>query len=304
MLDPSLLASLLFHRVAAKHESFSKAASELNITQGAVSQRVRLLEDRLGVKLYSRIGRNVTLTDAGAKLLEACAPAFDSIELELHRLESDASSNELCISCIPSFALDWLMPRLESWHAYSGGVRLQLRAEMKIISPAVMLRDRIDIALQYDLGDYDDLAVTTVAPEHLVPVASPELAATARAGSLADFLRTANLIHDERSWDGANPCVEWCHWLKHSGMGDIPCERGDFVNLGHLAIRAALMGSGVAIGRKLLMENELKKGLLVELSDTAVKSPASYQVITQKHPSNPRLVKCFKDWLKDELSRV
>lgn len=302
MLDASYLSDLWFFKAAAQRENFAMAAADLNITQGAVSQRIRHLESRLGVALFHRVGRRVVLTDSGRHLLAVCGHSFDSIAYELQRITRDDNSADLVLSCIPSLSMDWLIPRLDHWYESSGGVRLRIRAEIAALTKSMMLAEGIDLVLAYDDCEYADLTVAELGAETLLPVCAPavrdELAGSA---DLAGFLSGQNLIHDSQPWPGASASQEWACWLAGIGIENVNADRGDFFNLTHLATQAALHGQGIAMGRRRLVAEYLRTGKLVPLVEQGVASPARYRLLAigEFAENSPR--SRFLDWLRREF---
>ncbi|MCI4664108.1 MAG: LysR substrate-binding domain-containing protein [Neomegalonema sp.] len=301
MLDSSNLADLWFFRAAATHESFSKAAAELHITQGAVSQRIRNLEARLGVVLFERVGRRVLLTNAGRRLLRVSGEAFETIDQELRSILREQQSGRLTLSCIPSFAMDWLIPRLDDWYRDPSRPRIRIIAELNLITRESMINDGVDIAIRFDPYDYPDLVVQNLLEETLCPVCAPTHPLPANEGDFERFLRDANLIHDAQAWEGAPPSTEWETWLRVAGFGHISHDRGDFFNLNHVATRAAVHGQGVAIGRSLLVRDHLKKGELVQPIDSSIKSRGMYRLITLLSPTANSDISLFIHWLTQKL---
>lgn len=301
MLDASYLSNLWYFVAAARHESFSKAANEMNITQGAISQRIRQLETRLGIDLFERNGRRVVLTENGRSLLEVCNRSFGDISQEFHRMTRLGNQNCLVLICIPSFAMDWLIPRLDLWHRYSGGIRLQIRAEMREISKQFMMQHDVNLALQYDNFEYPDLHTADVGTESLIPVCTPELKNSLGDEPLDSFLGNTNLIHDAFPWEGASRAIEWSFWLTECGYQNVVSERGDFFNLTHLATKAALQGQGVAMGRLKLIGDYLKRGELVSLVDQKVASSAKYRLLSLQRFSEGTPEALFRKWIEKEL---
>lgn len=303
MLDAYSLADLWFFKAAAELQSFSKAADKLNITQGAVSQRVRNFEARLGVVLFERVGRRVVLTATGQRLLKA-AMCLDTLEIELNLIKRDQQQSEISLSCIPSFAMDWLIPRMDKWYAGLDAHRIRIRAELPTYSRELLIRENIDVAIAYDPFTYQDLYVETIKTESIFPVAAPSYFDLDNMDDASGLLQDANLIHDGNPWDGAEPGAEWKLWLSDRGLTDVVDHTsGDFFNLTHLATRAALQGQGVAIGRTILISQYLSSGELIQIGQHSVDCPATYKVLTLEKPKPNSPVHNFIEWLKIEIMR-
>ncbi|MES0879202.1 LysR family transcriptional regulator [Roseibium sp. SCP14] len=301
MLDGSALSDLWFFRAAGQEQSFSGAALRLNITQGAVSQRIRRLEERLGIDLFQRVGRRVVLTKEGKRLFDAADHAFGKLELELNAISREAGSSELVVSCLPSLAMDWLIPRLGSWYGQPGRPNIRIRAEMHKINQSIMLDEGIDLAIRFDMESYDDLCCEDLRGEIYIPVCAPDYERKRENETAESYLNRINIIHDEQPWDGADPSVEWKTWLSGAGCAAVDAKRGDFFNLTHIATRAALLGRGVAMGRSLLVRKYLDSGELLPALDLEVASEARYRLMSL-HPITEDLrIAQFVDWLRDEI---
>lgn len=303
MLDQTILANLWYFMAAAKNESFAKAAKELNITQGAVSQRVKSLQDRLSVDLFERVGRSVQLSPEGKKLLALTSDAFEALDHGIGKIQSQHSRETLVVSSIPSFAMDWLMPRMQSWYEFSDGLPLQVRADLEVMTPHLMVRNGIDLAIQCDPFEYEDLYVQELAPELLCPVASPEFVKGLDLENLEEILKSAVLIHDETPWKGAAATTEWRIWLDELGLDVEASETGIFHNLAYLAQRSAEMGHGLAMGRRLLVADQVAAGSLVFLSDRFVRSPATYKFVSRHKFSDSPQMLMFTKWIRREIEQ-
>lgn len=301
VLDARILSNLWFFKSAAETESFSRAASVLNITQGAVSQRIRSLETRLGLVLFERVGKGVVLTATGKQLLEAVR-CLDVLDTELAAIASQRDPEEIIVSCIPSLAMDWLIPRLDRWYANPSAGRLRLRAELTTITRVLLAQEHIDLAIVYEEHVPTDLYVRDLSSETTFPVASPGYLSGA-PGDTLDFLKQANLLHDERPWGGAEASDEWKNWLQCARLdSQIDHRKGDFFNLTHLATRAALQGQGVAMGRTLLIREHIASGALEQIDGPVVSSPARYRVTALSKPAQGSQVHEFVEWLLVEMA--
>ena len=302
-MDQNILSNLWYFRAAAENESFAKAAKELNITQGAVSQRVKNLQNRLGFNLFERVGRSVQLSPEGKKLLALTSNALDALDHGIGKIQSQNSRDTLVVSTIPSFAMDWLMPRMQSWYEFSDGLPLQVRADLEVMTPQLMVSNGIDLAIQCDPFEYDDLYVQELAPELLCPVASPDFVKDLDLENLEEVLKDTVLIHDKIPWKGASATIEWSTWLDELGLDTEASETGIFHNLGYFAQRSAEMGHGLAMGRRLLVADQVAAGSLVFLSDRFVRSPATYKFVSRHKVSDSPHMLMFTKWIRKEIEQ-
>ena len=300
-LTPSLLAWLRCFEATARCHSFTRAASELCVTQGAVSQQVKHLEDWLGRALLLRTPRSLVPTPEGQWLAVVLRESFQAIEGTLGQLRETRPDQPTGLSCAPSFAMGWLTPRLGDFYRAHPDVGLRVVGEFHALDRERMARDDVEAAVRFDLGDYRDLQATAFLDEWLVPVASPAfLLANPELCEPGD-LRPAMLLHDDSPWAGAGPTQEWGDWLRHAGVDLSDLAAGHHFNLSQLAVGAALAGQGVAIGRAALVLDDLAAGRLVAPFGRPMRSRASYFFVTGMAPSAAVLQ--VQDWLAAQAAR-
>lgn len=279
-LNPSLLSWLRCFDAAARARSFTQAAATLCITQGAVSQQVKQLEQWLRCALFLRSPRALVLTPEGLRLHGVLRESFDALEAVLLQLRAPAPGAPLGLSCAPSFAMGWLTPRLGDFFRHHPGLELRVVSEFEALDRARMAQRGLAAAVRYDPGGYADLDDQPFLDEWLLPVASPAwLAAHPQVRSAAD-LAPEQLLHDDQAWAGAGPHEEWQQWLAVALAGQVPgrlasgLHQGRHFNLCQLALAAAQAGQGVAMGRAALVADELADGRLVALFPATPAGPA------------------------------
>ena len=300
-LNAALVSDLWFFTVAARHGSFTVAAKELHVTQGAVSQRIRQLEQRLELELFNRVGRSIQLSDAGHRLYTACQGSFDQMDDVLQRLLARKGSSTLEVSCFPTVAMEWLIPRLDHFNQQHDSIRLRIKAELHKLNQNQMRLDAIDIALRYDMESYPDLETIPLMEEKIFPVCSPAYKEKNKDAIEARDFAQLTMLHDSMPWDGAEPTQEWETWFQGHGMVNQDADQGIFFNFAQLAYRAAVADQGVAMGRSLLVADFLKEGKLVRLYDGEMPSGAFYRIITPKKLPKASPEKFFVDWLHQEF---
>jgi LysR family glycine cleavage system transcriptional activator len=298
-LTTSILGALRCFEATGRFLSFTKAAQALNLTQSAVSQQIRQLEDRLGYRLFVRQARGLSMTSQGRILFETTATAFLDISETLRKLSfSDAP---LQVSCLPSLALQWLMPRLTEFHRQKPDAAVRLKAEFQTLDRHAMDTDDIDVAIRYDPVEYGQLHADVILDEYLVAVATPQYLASHPRFAAGQTAADVVLLHDSTPWVGAAEFVEWRTWMEAVRPGWIEHLNGPQFNLSSLAISAAMNHQGVAIGRSALVYDELRSGRLVSVLERHVKAPARY-VLLARQPDDERTV-VFTAWLKEECDR-
>jgi LysR family glycine cleavage system transcriptional activator len=288
------LNSLRVFEAAARQLSFTRAAAELFVTQAAVSHQIKGLEDWLGLRLFRRQSRQIMLTDAGQAYLPEVRDALDGLERATRRLLNRGSSGPLRVSCLASFAANWLVPRLGRFRQLHPDIDVMISANDLIVD---FSRDReeVDIAIRYGAGGWPGLEVILLMTEEFFPVCSPGyLKDSAPLREPAD-LRHHTLLHDDME-------LNWAAWLKINGVRDVDATRGLTFNLSNILVDAALAGQGVALARSALVEHHLAAERLV--TPFRVKLPARlayYLVFPKGAGDDPRLV-AFIDWTQAQAA--
>ncbi|WP_373457591.1 LysR substrate-binding domain-containing protein [Cupriavidus taiwanensis] len=298
-LDSSVLGALRCFEAAGRLLSFTKAAESLSLTQSAVSQQIRHLEDRLGYVLFVRQPRNLKLTPKGEALFETTTRALHDIQQTIQKL--GLPNAPLQVNCLPSFALQWLMPRLTEFHRDQPDVSVRLKAEFQALDRQSMDAEDIDVAVRYDPVHYSQLHADVLLDEYLIPVATPEYLAQHPGLSDGASLDGVVLLHDASAWIGAAEFVEWRTWLEAFHPEWLAHLEGPQFNLSSLAISAALNHQGVAMGRTALVYDELRSGRLVNVFGKHVRAPARYMLLTRN--ADDRRAAVFSTWLKAECGR-
>ncbi|MFM9900632.1 MAG: LysR substrate-binding domain-containing protein [Polaromonas sp.] len=286
MLSSSMMVWLRSFEAAARHANFTRAAAELCVSQGAVSQQVKQLELALHRPLFVRGARTLALTPEGALLHSVLHEALGRIEATLATLRRAQSAPTVVLSCSPSFAMGWLTPRLGDFFREHPGIDLKVHGEFHGLDQARLVRDGTDAAVRFDLGHYSDLAARRFMGEWLLPVASPAFVAAHPELRTPADLRPEWLLHDTSPWDGADEFEEWSFWLEQVGVA-LPAldelSKGRRFNLSQLAQAAAASGQGIAMGRAALVLDDLMAGRLVDLFGLRVPSVASYFFVGAYH---------------------
>ena len=300
-LSPSLLAWLRSFDAAARHGSFTRAAAELCITQGAVSQQVKQLEQWLGRPLFLRTPRALVPTPEGKWLAVVLRESFDAIESTLAQMRRREESPVATLSCSPSFAMQWLTPRMGDFLRLHPDIGLRVFGEFHQLDRTRMVQGGIEAAVRFDLGGYTDLQATVFLDEWLIPVASPGF--LAEHADLRDPAQLQGdwLLHDSTAWEGAGTHEEWQHWLTQVGAPLPAWGAGLQFNLSQLAISAAFAGRGIAMGRAALVLDDLAAGRLVPLFGRCVRSRAAYSFVTQPQPGPA--MEMVRTWLLEEGRR-
>lgn len=289
------LMSLRTFEVVARHLSLIKAADELCVTPAAVSHQIRTLEAHLGLALFRRNGRSIILTDAGQACLPGIRDGFERLSDAISQLETLGEGGVITVSVAPSFAVKWLVPRLDRFQEQFPNVDVRVAASNQLANFA---NDNVDVAIRYGSGRYPDLEVERLLPEAIFPVASPELAARLKT---PDDLASVTLVHDD-SPDDDQSCPTWQMWLRAAGINDVDWNRGPRFTQSSLVLEAALHGKGVALAKATLAEADLKAGRLVRLFGDQTPIDFAYYIVGPQRKLKLPKVAAFIDWLRGEVT--
>jgi len=283
------LNSLRAFEAAARLESFSRAAAEVHVTHGAISHQVKTLEEFLGVALFARTGRRVSLTENGRAFAERVRAALREIGDAADLFRRSDRSNRLTVSMLPSFAARWLMPRLGRFMTKHPEIAVNVHASLKLVD---FVRDEVDIAIRFGLGDWPQLETEKFMDDEFFPVASARF----NRGRLPR--RPAELAKYRLMKSDNEP---WAPWFKAAGVR-LAEPIGPTFNDSAMVVQAALDGRGIALVRRTLAEGALASGSLVRLFDVSVPAQESYYLVRPKGEP-PARVAAFREWLLKEKKR-
>ena len=288
---PSLNALRAFE-AAARHLSFTKAAEELSVTQGAVSHQVKGLEEQLGMKLFQRQHQRLLLTATGQDCLPFVREAFDRLASGFARVQARDRAGVLTVSVSPNFAAKWLVNRLGRFTAQHPAIDLRISASLHHVD---FVRDDIDMAVRHGEGHWPGLHVVRLAADELFPVCSPRLLEGPGLARRPDDLRHHTLLHlDDRR--------DWLKWLEAAGVSGVDMSRGVVFDQASLNIDAAGDGQGVALARKVLAAGDLLTGRLVRPFEMALPVSYAYYIVCPKPAAERPKVAIFRDWLLVEAA--
>jgi len=289
---PSTTALRAFE-AAVRLGSFTDAAAELGLTQGAVSHQIRELETRLGIPLFERRARGIVPTEPGETYLPFVKDALGRLRAGAEALRPAQDDRVLTVSCSPNFASKWLVPRLGDFIATHPDIDLRISASLQHVS---FDGDGIDLAIRHGDGDWPHLDVTQLCRELLFPICSPHLMPPGPAGAV-DALAGHTLIHD-RDRKG------WTTWLTAVGatIDRFDLQHGPVFSQTSLAIDAAVAGQGIALARSALAMLDLAAGRLIRPVRNSLPATFSYWIVCPKqHAQRPKIER-FRHWLLAEVA--
>jgi LysR family transcriptional regulator, glycine cleavage system transcriptional activator len=285
------LETLRVFEVACRHGSYSAAARELHVTHSAVSQRIRQLEEDLGLTLFERQGNRMVPTSSGLRLQAGVKGAFLELGAALGSLETHRTDAEITISLLPVMAARWLVPRLPRFKARFPGINLHIKTGQLL---ANFKSDGVDIAIRFGTGDWKGLRSVKLLHEEFFPVCSPSLNDGRLPKDPASMLSMPLLIDRNLSWRA---------WFKSAGLKlDRDVTGTSFTDTNAL-MEAAVTGQGIALGRLSVSRSDILSGRLVRLSEHSLRVSHCHYVV---HPiaseSNAALV-ALREWLIEEARR-
>jgi LysR family transcriptional regulator, glycine cleavage system transcriptional activator len=272
---------------AARLGSFTRAAEELNVTHGAISRQIRLLEDWLGIRLFLRTSRNAVLTQVGTDLLAEAGPALDRLAAVSQRLQTRAPpAGVLRVSALPTFAMRWLIPRMPDFQRSHPGVDLRI---FTASTPAEQFRMDVDAVISGP-SRQPGWVGNRFLGEARLPVLSPDLMERYPLRTPAD-LGQHTLLHAATLRDA------WPRWLAAANVPDLKPARDQVFEHFYFAIQAALEGLGVLMGPVALISDELRVGrLLAPIAEPATRT-RGYFVYAPEASSDAPAIIVFRHWL-------
>jgi LysR family transcriptional regulator, glycine cleavage system transcriptional activator len=290
------LSALRAFEAAARLESFSKAAEELNVTPAAISHQIHALEEDLGVQLFRRLNRQVELTASARVLLPGLTEAFAGIRASVRRLRAHNDTGTLTVTASPSFAAKWLVLRLHRFQEKWPEIDVRISASDEVVD---LNRGDFDIAIRYGTGRYPGLDVELLLKNEVFPACSPRLLQDGPPLRSPDDLRDHALIHDQAA-DRDPLAPTWAMWLKAAGVAGVAPASGVTFSGTHLALDAAIAGHGVVLAYSSIAAGDLAAGRLTRLFSLALPDLFAYYIVTAHGALERPKVRAFRDWLRQE----
>src|ERR1700730_15914786 len=267
----------------ARAGKMKRAANELALTPGAVSQRIRQLEEVAGRRLFIRVPAGVELNAAGEAMFTALAEHFRAIEA-VDRELGGPSSSRVTVSTTPSFAASWLVPRLAMFAQGYPDIEIAVETGTR----------PVDLAIRHGLGNYPGLEATWLVAPELIVVASPDLLKDHALLKVPADCLAFPLLHDSNRQD-------WPLWFEAHGVAAPNCKKGPAFSESHLIVRAAVAGQGLALVRDIYAEDDLRSKKLVRPLIVNWPVRFAYYVVATSDALQKPAVRRFRDWLVQEL---
>lgn len=292
------LNSLVAFESAARHLSFTLAAEELHVTQGAISRQIRGLEDYLGKPLFERANRSVKLTAAGQRYAQTIHHSLNDIASITDEVRSWQGTHQLTVATTSAMASLWLLPKISEFQREHDNIELRIVAIEQLRDLA---RVECDVALFYCRTPPPAMQATTLFHEEAFPVCSPSYLEKYGPFSGPEALLDCTLLSLE---DADQDWMSWKQWFTEVGVVSRPPRRRLNINSYSMLVQAAMMDQGVALGWSQLVDDYLERGQLVRPVETLLRTPARFCLLERgEAPSQRRGVKAFREWLLETVPR-
>lgn len=283
---------LIVFEAAGRLLNFTAAGRELGMSQAAVSYAVRGLEEHLGVQLFRREHRKVTLSEAGERFFADVTLGLSHIRKSVEQLRSMASQSHVTLAASTAFATFWMMPLLQKFRDELPGIELRIQTSERDIDIA---SEGISLGIRAGLpNDWPSYHTKLLANEEIIAVASPSYLEKHGLPKSVDDLVEHRLIHLEEPYRDA---AKWSDWFSSAGVSLIKNTSGLLINDYALVIQAAMEGQGIALGWRHLTGHLVKSGLLVRLTEHCLSTGKGYYVLWPKGGKSPENVKKVRQWL-------
>jgi LysR family glycine cleavage system transcriptional activator len=274
---------------AARHRSYSRAAQELAVTHGAVSQQIRRLEAELGARLFERRGNAMIPTPDAEKLAAQVARGIGILRNAVDDFHAAAVHDPLVVSLESQFANRWLPQRLQRMLADPAGANMEIRVEER---RADFTTDGVDMAVRYGAGHWEGVEAVHLFSESLIPVCSPEFLARYPLQAPQDLLNVPLVHHGHRPWS---------LWFNTFGL-EAPRQQGMLFEDSAMLLEAAAQGIGAALARSGLIEQDLRTGRLVRPFEAGVASELGFWIVWRGDSRKLRRIAALRDWLLSEAA--
>jgi LysR family transcriptional regulator, glycine cleavage system transcriptional activator len=283
----------------ARHRSFTVAASELCLTQSAVSRQIATLEQQTGLRLFRRLHRAIELTPAGHQLLQAVTSGLDQIHGCLTVLGSATKAPQITVSATVAFAWFWLMPRLNQFSADHPGVDIRVLATDTPVFPG---QGDVDVAVLFGSGQWEGITSRLLFRERVYPVCSPRFLSEHPGLTRPEDLVCQTLLHLDIDRSTLDP-VDWQRWLASQGITRQPVLPGLRFNSYPMVLQAAEAARGVALGWSYIVDPIVASGRLVHPVSGTMETRNGYYLSTSREAASTPEREEFIEWIATEAAR-
>jgi len=281
------LNALRAFEASARQLSFTRAAEELFVTQAAISHQIKALEDNLGIKLFMRKNRSLLLTEEGQSYYLDIKDVFNALHDATERLLARGEKGAITVSLQPSFAIQWLVPRLNTFSLLHPDIDVRIKA---VDQPENSLTEDVDLAIYYGRGRWKGIHAEQLHTEYLIPVCSPLLLAGKKPLDKIEDLANHTLLHDTSRRD-------WKRWFKHVDVRGGNVNHGPIFSHSAMVLQAAIHGQGVALAHSVLAKPDIDSGRLVCPFKDVLISKNSYYIVCREQQLELGKIAAFREWV-------
>lgn len=281
------LNSLKVFEAAARHLSFTRAAEELFVTQAAVSHQIKALEEFLGLKLFRRRNRALLLTEEGQSYFLDIKDIFTLVAEATDKVLERSEKGALTIALPPSFAIQWLVPRLADFNSQELDIDVRIKA---VDMDESSLTDDVDVAIYYGRGNWPGLRADKLYQEYLIPLCSPAILLGSKPLTSLSDLQQHTLLHGTSR-------KEWKQFAKQNGLVGVNVNHGPIFSHSTMVLQAAAHGQGIALGNNVLAQPEIDAGRLIAPFDEVLVSKNAFYVVCHEKQADTGRIATFRDWM-------
>jgi LysR family glycine cleavage system transcriptional activator len=287
------LNALRAFEASARQLSFTRAAEELFVTQAAISHQIKSLEEFLGMKLFMRKNRALLLSEEGQAYYLDIKDVFNAINDATERLLARGAKGAITVSLQPSFAIQWLVPRLNAFNVLHPDIDVRIKA---VDQPETSLTEDVDVAIYYGRGHWADIHAEQLQKEYLVPVCSPLLLQGKKPLDNVEDLVNHTLLHDTSRRD-------WKRWFKQIKVKATNVNNGPIFSHSSMVVQAALHGQGVALAHSFLAKPDIDAGRLICPFAEVLESKNAYYVVCREPQVDIGKIAAFREWVIDTVTQ-
>lgn len=286
------LTALRAFETVARVGGFSLAAEELHVTQGAVSQQIKLLEEKLRCALVIRDRRGLSLTPEGNQLFETVRTAFDVLDAGLTRIAPEPDSSTLRFHVLPTFSIMWLMPQLSKFRACGPEIDVQIATSLQAVD---LNRDPVDFTVAMKAPDAEEYWSIPILNGEMLPVVSPSVWSTKKSPEKA--LQELTQLYSENRKD------DWDRWIEVAGLNEFKPSKSAGFGFSYLMYQAAVNGLGIAMAAEGLVREELQSGVLIAPWPIRLQTGDFYHLVCHRKSLRRPPVKLFSEWISERLAQ-
>lgn len=286
------LNALRAFEASARHLSFTRAADELFVTQAAISHQIKSLEEYLGIKLFMRKNRALLLTEEGQAYFLDIKDIFNSVLEATEKLLARGAKGAITLSLPPSFAIHWLVPRLNAFNILHPDIDVRIKS---VDQHDGLLTEDVDVAIYYGRGQWPKIKADKLHTEYLIPVCSPLLFDGPKPLDEPADLVAHTLLHDTSRRD-------WKRWFKQLNIKATNVNHGPIFSHSSMVLQAAIHGQGVALAHNILAKPDIEAGRLICPFAEVLVNTSAYYVVCRENQADVGKIAAFRQWILDTVA--